>query len=135
MATVQPLRTTFTIPRDEPEITEPIPRPAPPPPPPRQPAPPPPPPRQPVQPHRQPVQQQQQHRVPILQQLQPVEAPRTRAPVVAKPVTTPAPSSSTDYEYVYEYEDGSSVVAPPKPVKFIDDYDLVPLSQKVKQKY
>jgi hypothetical protein len=97
-----------------------------------------PPQRQPIQQQPQPQQQQnqEQHRVPILQQLQPVEPPRTRAPLLPRPVTTPQSVSSSDYDYVYEYEDGTSAVAPaPKPVKTIDDYDLVPLSQKVILKY
>jgi hypothetical protein len=132
---VQPIRNSFAIPKEEEEeVVRP-----------RQPPQRPPvqqkqnpPQRQPIQQQPQPQQQQnqEQHRVPILQQLQPVEPPRTRAPLLPRPVTTPQSVSSSDYDYVYEYEDGTSAVAPaPKPVKTIDDYDLVPLSQKVILKY
>ena len=129
---VQPIRNTFVIPQqpqeEEEEVEEevvPLPPRQPPPQPHRQPQP---------QQNRAPVQQnfnrapvQPNHRVPLTQQQQ--DAPRTRAPA---PVTT-TKSVASDYEYFYEYEDGTSAVVPaPKPVKTIDDYDLVPLSQKVK---
>lgn len=57
-----------------------------------------------------------------------IQFERPRPPVSSQTSTT----SSPEYEYYYEYEDGTPAVAPP--VKSIDDYDLVPLTSKVKPK-